>query len=250
MPLGQLWLRRQRSRPGHRRECVSRRTSVPLYARGGHAGFELFARASASSSRGLAINNSGQVTGWSSAGEGFYPAFRYTDGVGIEYLRAFGRDQDSIGSAINNSGQVAGVRFTSNGDCDEGPCVPTAFRYTDGIGMQDLGVLPSYGLGINDAGDVVGGFVGGQARPFLYTDALGMVDLNTLIAPDSGWVLREARDINNRGQITGTGLFNGEERAYVLTPVPEPGALGLLAIGLLAVVALRSVKSSATPARD
>jgi hypothetical protein len=65
-----------------------------------------------------------------------------------------------------------------------------------------------------------------------------MVDLNTALPPDSGWELLYARDINNRGQITGTGFFNGGYRAYVLTPIPEPGSVALLVVGLLALAGL------------
>ncbi len=48
-----------------------------------------------------------------------------------------------------------------------------------------------------------------------------MTDLNTLIPPNSGWILTEARGINDAGQITGTGTINGETHAFLLTPVPS-----------------------------
>ena len=50
-----------------------------------------------------------------------------------------------------------------------------------------------------------------------------MVDLNTLIDPLSGWVLSDAADINDAGQITGQGLIGGQYHAYLLTPVQIPG---------------------------
>ena len=56
-----------------------------------------------------------------------------------------------------------------------------------------------------------------------------MLDLNTLIAPGSGWILTEARDINDRGQIVGYGQTTQGTRAFLLTPVPEP-ATNLMAV--------------------
>jgi hypothetical protein len=53
-----------------------------------------------------------------------------------------------------------------------------------------------------------------------------MHNLNELIPADSGWLLTTARSINEKGQITGLGLLNGEFHAFVLTPTSsqEPPA--------------------------
>ena len=53
---------------------------------------------------------------------------------------------------------------------------------------------------------------------FLYSDGQ-MQDLNSLIAPNSGWTLREATGINDANQIVG---FGASFRAFLLTPVREP----------------------------
>ena len=45
-----------------------------------------------------------------------------------------------------------------------------------------------------------------------------VIDLNERIPADSGWVLLFADGINERGQISGTGLLNGEVRSFLLTP--------------------------------
>jgi probable HAF family extracellular repeat protein len=52
--------------------------------------------------------------------------------------------------------------------------------------------------------------------------------LNDEIAAGSGWVLNSAEDINNNGQITGTGMINGRQHAFLLTPIG-----GVLAVNLL-----------------
>lgn len=49
-----------------------------------------------------------------------------------------------------------------------------------------------------------------------------MLDLNSLLADTTGWELTSAIEINNLGQIIGSGLLNGEQRGFVLTPIPEP----------------------------
>ena len=72
---------------------------------------------------------------------------------------------------------------------------------------------------------------------FIWTSADGMLNLNTLIAPQSGWVLGGATGINDVGQIVGGGLLNGIDHAYLLTPVPEPSTLALAALGTVALLA-------------
>ena len=104
--------------------------------------------------------------------------------------------------------------------------------------MVDLGALDGHfseAFGINDVGQVVGESGG---RAFVYDDG-AMRDLNTLLPADSGWVLRSAQDVNNLGQIVGWGTAPDGigPRAFLLTPVPEPGHIALL--GLCGLATLR-----------
>ncbi|MHC4177250.1 MAG: PEP-CTERM sorting domain-containing protein [Planctomycetota bacterium] len=73
---------------------------------------------------------------------------------------------------------------------------------------------------------------------FLY-DGSRMWDLNDLIDPESGWVLREARGINDAGWIAGWGYDSGEprvRRGFLL--IPEPGTVAmLLGAGLIGLLA-------------
>lgn len=62
-------------------------------------------------------------------------------------------------------------------------------------------------------------YTGPNGIPIPLTIAPTMVDLNSLIDPDSGWNLKFASDINDKGQITGSGTLNGSERGFRLDPV-------------------------------
>jgi hypothetical protein len=58
-------------------------------------------------------------------------------------------------------------------------------------------------------------------------------DLNNLIDNAPGWQLGDARAINDIGQIAGIGALHGQPAAYLLTPVPEAGHLGLLLVPII-----------------
>ena len=56
--------------------------------------------------------------------------------------------------------------------------------------------------------------------------------MNSLIDPSSGWILADATAINDSGQIVGNGTNPaGQTHAFLLTPIPEPASLALLALG-------------------
>ncbi|NDJ22190.1 PEP-CTERM sorting domain-containing protein [Nostoc sp. B(2019)] len=148
-------------------------------------------------------------------------------------LPALNGSSQSAGYDINNKGQVIGYSdneavLWSNGD-------------VFGLGILGSNVNTySVATGINDLGQVVGyssiseiSPLTGQRHAFLWDGQLK--DINNLIASDSGWELEDAADINNKGQIVGRGILNGQYHAYLLTPVsiPEPVPEPLTIMGSL-----------------
>jgi probable HAF family extracellular repeat protein len=119
----------------------------------------------------------------------------------------------SAGRAINASGHVVGESAVEPG------AEVHAFLW-DGA-MRDLGALPgdtaSQARGINAAGAVVGwSGTAVSSRAFLWQRG-AMHDLNALLPADSGWVLTSAAAINDRGEIAGVGLHDGQTRAFLMT---------------------------------
>jgi probable HAF family extracellular repeat protein len=173
------------------------------------------------------INNSGQVAGYSyTAGNTARHAFLWNASGGMTDLGTLG-GTFSEAFGVNNSGHVVGAATTA-GDAVH------AFLYSGGV-MNDLGTLggsTSFAIGINDSGWVVGeaDTADGYAA---FLDVGGvMTDLNNLTPADSGWELESATAIADNGQIVGYGTNpSGDVDAFLLTPVPEPSALALLAVG-------------------
>jgi probable HAF family extracellular repeat protein len=156
-------------------------------------------------SSGTAINNAGQITGWSyTAGATKPRAFLYNPGM----LMDIGQGLDSIGNAINSLGHIAG-QWAGH-----------AAVYTPRTGVVRIPGLEdviSDAKSINSLGQVVGVYSSaGATNVYVYTPGGKAVDLNGLLAPNSGWQIKTAWSINDFGQVTGDGLYNGTSHAYIL----------------------------------
>jgi probable HAF family extracellular repeat protein len=171
------------------------------------------------------INNSGQVIGFFIAkpvpGVAYIPTRAFVfSGNKLVDLWTLGRSVTTP-TDINDLGQVVGYGQKPGGRAH-------AFFYSGGR-MKDLGTLPggtqSYAYGINGSGQIVGASESADftLHAFLYTKGVTQ-DLNSLIPAHSGWLLSEARDINDAGQIVGVGIVNGQRRGFLLTPLTSPGA--------------------------
>jgi hypothetical protein len=145
--------------------------------------------------------------------------------------------------AINAAGHIVGeAAIQSN---FYGPNAPGSLAYLDPTTNPSAGKLaqlrPLYlpfpkgysrgrnseiAYGVSDEDHVVGDLLsydsnGAQTTSVGFLYASGRTyDLNTLLPPNSGWVIADAAAINNRGEITGEGIYAGKYLLpYVLKPV-------------------------------
>jgi probable HAF family extracellular repeat protein len=181
---------------------------------------------------GYAINGLGHIAGTAydadyAAPHGFF--YDGSKGVDIGALGGLG----SSALALNDSDHLTGYLTTVD-------YFDHAFHYVNGA-MTDLGTLGGhygYGLGINNGNMIVGGsFVDGKDsvyHAFVYADGR-MTDLNTVLdVTGAGWMLVEARAINDQGQIVGTATFQGNTHMFLLTPaegVTAPRITGVSIVG-------------------
>jgi probable HAF family extracellular repeat protein len=137
------------------------------------------------------INDLGQVVGWTGITNDVFPrhAFLVTPSNGIWKLPHYGANQNV--DPVNTL-------------------------------MQDLGALESpanssYANALNNSAWIVGysTTASGTNQAFLWRGGV-MTNLNDLIPPNSGWVLTNATGINEHNEIVGSGLYQGQSRAYML----------------------------------
>ena len=103
-----------------------------------------------------AINSRGEVAGFSDVPDGSVHSFLWTKDAGMQDLGALGADVLGDPAGINNSTQVVGGSCDDSGNC-------RGFLWQNKV-LSDLNdLIPAdsplylmYGLGINDAGEIVG----------------------------------------------------------------------------------------------
>ncbi len=171
-------------------------------------------------SAAYSINNVGQVVGSATTSNNVAHAFLWQQNTMID-LGTLDGNRNSTSSAyrINNYGLIVGYSSTTS-------------NYNHAVlwhrnKITDLGTITgregSIAYGINNLGQVVGVSYDNSSpisiknHAFLWKNRK-MYDLNTLLVPNSGWELTSASSINNKGQIVGTGIHNGQTHAFLLTP--------------------------------
>ncbi|HEX5075458.1 MAG TPA: PKD domain-containing protein [Gemmatimonadaceae bacterium] len=186
-------------------------------------------------SAAFAINEQGQVVGYSTTATGARHAFLWTPGAGMRDLGVLADGLGSVARGINDRGEVVGESTLPI------PAIPRnpethAFLWTPTSGMQDLGALggeltSSVAYDINNAGQVVGRSYSADriippdpgsdleyySRAFLWAPGQGMKDLGAL---ESGYAVAYA--INDAGLIVGKSWVSrvlSEDYGYSGRPV-------------------------------
>jgi probable HAF family extracellular repeat protein len=156
--------------------------------------------------RAYGINNRGQIVGGSDTGTPiFFPSAFAPPAPGMhaclwdkgiaQDLGALHPNEGSEAYGINDKTQVVGRSGNH------------AFLWRNGA-MADLGAGTAYN--VNNIGAVIG-------DSFLWQGG-ARTALTALLPPNSGWTSLEGRDINDYGEIVGTGVHSGNTRAFLLWP--------------------------------
>ena len=184
------------------------------------------------------INDSNQIVGYSRTSNDTPHAFIWDENSGMLDIGTLPNEVQSQANAINETGKVVGYSGPWYGSGTH-----KSFIWDETNGMQEIAALAddgsSFAFGINDFDVVVGAYNWNQA--YIWDATSGMQDLNDLILSPE-WLLERATDINNRGQIVGYGSLNGENHAFLLSPVspvPEPTTMLLFGTGIAGLAGTR-----------
>jgi len=183
-----------------------------------------------------AINANALIVGWGAVGNADSVrglSWSGLAGTPTDLGELAGGDDRSIAFDLNDAGLIVGRSNAGSGD--------RAVKW-DGGGPIDLGEVPggenySEAFGVNALEEIVG--VSGAAsgnRGVLWDGTGGPYDLNDrLDASGAGYEIFEARAINDAGQIAANANVGGVQHAVLLTPVPEPGVLGLSLVSVVSI---------------
>jgi probable HAF family extracellular repeat protein len=139
---------------------------------------------------------------------------------------------------INNSNQVVG-------ESPDKQTNETPFLWQNGT-MTGLASSSTFGSAdsINNNAQIVGQFdtKNGAEHAFLWQNGT-LSDLNSLIPSNSGWVLEQARGLNDSGDIAGYGTINNQQHAFLALPSTTTAATSTLTTTALAPSATTSSSS-------
>lgn len=170
-------------------------------------------------SEALAINDLGHAVGYFREFEYEFqteePVRRAALFSGNAPQKIYSANVESAATDINNNGWIVGWwQELSFGDFVEPR--PHAFLHSNG-GNRTL--FDGIANAINNNGQVVGSKDTSGSQKAVRWQNGQLEILDNLLPIDSGWELQSADAINDRGEIAGYGLHNGELRAFVMTPL-------------------------------
>jgi hypothetical protein len=156
------------------------------------------------------VNENGEVVGIAHDSSWYFLPFIYDETNGMQELT---RDSNYLNGewyavVINDFGLIGGhvidatnqslpFYWENKSALPTQVSMPAAFPYGEIYGLNSSGEM----VGImwdTDQADAI-------EHAFIFDGQNGVMDLNDLINPGSGWILEFARDINDAGQIVGTG---------------------------------------------
>jgi probable HAF family extracellular repeat protein len=162
------------------------------------------------------INGRGQVVGG--------PGYVWQNGT-VTNLPGLPGGSGADAVAINNDAQIVGTASIPVGFGTH------AVQWHNGS-IVDIGTVDGIQFSTAKAVNVAGQTVGtadpmcqpcAAARAWIWQPGGTITALDTLLPAGSGWTLREANGINDRGEIVGSGLHNGVLRGYRMVPVFSVG---------------------------
>jgi len=157
-----------------------------------------------------AVNKMGNMIGDAYDDRDRYHAFTWSPSNGQRNLGPSDRYSSAV--AINDAGHIL---LQSGRDA----------YLDDGGNLKRLDLSSKFynrPQAMNNCDFVVGGYGPNfdKYRAFLWNAAAGFQDLNSLIPGDSGWTLKSAAAINDRGEIVGRGEIHHDDRGFLLIPLP------------------------------
>lgn len=185
------------------------------------------------------INNNGQIVGSSQNSKKITEAFVFDNGKMIGIGALVGNANDSRARSINEKGSIVG----STQEYYYSPRQGFLLQSNQSSDLDSSNYPFSMPYDINSLNVIVGISGTGIPEAFVYKDGKLSYLYNLLVGDISGWTeLRYANAINDKGQIVGMGIFNGLERAFLLTEIPSAPTLWLIGSGLIAMLKIRKRK--------
>lgn len=161
--------------------------------------------------RAYSISDRGEIVG-SSNERAVMWAFDGTQtvlGENPDFAEAYGINGD--GDVVGSSLLVTDTTQTASSVAKEG--TPTAWATTS----DPVQMLRAMSRAVKSSISMVPSKRSALGEAYLYR-AGQTFNLNACVSGNTGWVLEEARAINDLGQIVGFGLLDGEQRAFLLNP--------------------------------
>ncbi len=174
-------------------------------------------------SQALAINDAGQIVGWTQPSPGFPNhdhgpvAALWMDGAARSLTNPGEVTSEALD--LNDSGIAVGWIGPPTGRFQSPPyTVPVSWDTTRAAAAVPLAAgVQGTAEAINNAGLIVGNSASGFALLFAAGQAFR---LQSLVTNAQGWMISFALDINDSGQILVRGTKNASAASLLLTPVP------------------------------